>query len=63
MRYFIFLITFNMEKTGYENEIKTKVVFKGHKLVLKPRKKAVLMIFLVFFLIQDLSVMNLNKYK
>ena len=51
-RLFLLCCCFKLEKTGYQNEIKSETICKGHKIVWKLRGNAIIMVFMIisFFL-------------
>ena len=47
-RLFLLCCCFKKEKTGYQNEIKSETICKGHKIVWKLRGNAIIMVFMIF---------------
>ena len=48
-RLFLLCCCFKKEKTGYQNEIKSETICKGHKIVSKLRGNAIIMVFMIFY--------------
>ena len=46
--YFYYVVVSRMKKTGYQNEIKSETICKGHKIVWKLRGNAIIMVFIIF---------------
>ena len=47
-RLFSLCCCFKQEKTGYQNEIKSETICKGHKIVWKLRGNGIIMVFMIF---------------
>ena len=47
-RLFLICCCFKKEKTGYQNEIKSETICKGHKIVWKLRGTAIIMVLIIF---------------
>ena len=47
-RLFSICCCFKKEKTGYQNEIESETICKGHKILWKLRGNAIIMVFMIF---------------